>query len=153
MTSHKISEIKHIIEKDRNTDGDYWLNGGNEMIYKILDTFNQSDWKELEEDLVNFKDYEHSIFARTILHYDENRIVDIDHYQLFFRSFILLKDYEDCDCLLFDMFYIENVKNPDLELFNNIKSKIQFLEEAGFSTNEDILHLAYNSIDKVIKGI
>ncbi|SDJ57131.1 hypothetical protein [Chryseobacterium jejuense] len=152
MVAHKISEIKHIIEKDKNTDGDYWLNVGNEMIYKILDTFNESDWKELEKDLINFKDAEHSIFARAILHYDENRIVDIDHYQLFFKSFILLKDYEDCDCLLFDMMYIENIKNPDLELFNNIKSKIKLLEDSGFATNEDILHSAYNSIEKAIKN-
>lgn len=152
MIANKISEIKHIIERDRNTDGDYWLNGGNEVIYKILDTFKESDWKDLKEDLAGFKDYEHSIFARALLHYDEDRKVDIDHYYLFFTSFILLKDYEDCDCLLFDMMYIENVKKPDLELFNNVKAKIKFLEDSGFATSEDVLHSAYSSIEKAIKN-
>ena len=152
MTSSKILNIKNLIEEDKNTDGDYWLHEGNEIIYKILDTFNESDWRELELDLVNFKDHEHSIFARAILHYDENRKVDIDHYRLFFKEFVLLKDYEDCDCLLEDLFYIENVKNPDLELFNDVKLKVKFLEDAGFSTDEEILRSAYHSIEKAMNA-
>lgn len=153
MTTDKILTIKQIIEKDKKTDGDYWINGGNESIYDILDTFNNEDWKELDRDLANFKDHEHSIFARAILHYDEDRKIDIDNYHLFFKEFILLKDYEDCDCLLFDMFYIENIKNPDLEFLNNVRLKIQFLEESGFSTNEEILRLAYDYVEQAINRL
>lgn len=151
MTTDNIINIKRIIEKDKKTDGDFWLNGGNETIYEILDTFTDSDWQQLDKDLIHFKDHEHSIFARAILHYDENREIEVDNYEFFFKAFVLLKDYEDCDCLLFDIMYIENIKNPDLALLNNVRSKIKFLENSGFSTNEDLLNSAYNSIEKVMK--
>lgn len=146
----KIQNIKNFIWENKNNDGDSWIHGGNEVIYNILDTFNHLEWNELNQALINFTDNEHSIFCRAILFYDENRKLEIDNIEIFFKEFVLLGDYEDCDCLLWETTYLEFVKKPNIELFNNVRAKIRFLEDFGYSTDQEMLDLAYKNIDKAI---
>lgn len=148
--NYKLKEIKSLIKEWGGIDGDFWLHCGNDLIYEILDIFDETDWDDLNKDLINFTDHEHSIFARAILSYDDDRKLKIDNYEIFYKEFVLLDDYEDCDCLLFEIMYIEHVKTPQIELFNKVKSKIKFLEDLGHSTNKEMLNFAYHYVDKAI---
>jgi hypothetical protein len=132
----KISKIKNIILQDHNTDGDYWLYGGNNLIYEILDGFDENDWNHLKNDLNTWKDFEHSIFSRAILNYNIDKIVNkADIYEIFFTEFILQTDLEDADCQIQDVMYIQNIKNPSLQFLNQVKEKIQILSNYNLTTN------------------
>ncbi len=124
----KTSKIKNIIFKDYQKDGDYWSYFGNSLIYEILDTFNKTDWNYLKEDLITWKDFEHSIFSRAILDYDAHRIVDeVDVYEIFFTEFVLQTDLDDADCQLQDLMCLQGIKKPNLLLLEQIKEKIKIL--------------------------
>ena len=58
----KISDVRRIMLKDQEYDG-YFDNVGYIDIYEILDTFNETEWNDLKNDLITWKDFEHSIFS------------------------------------------------------------------------------------------
>lgn len=149
----KISKIKEIIKEFRNIDGDFWHYGGNELIYEILNSFDGTEWEKLKVELNNFEDYEHSIFARAILSYKNDRMLSkADVYEIFFLQFVLLNDLDDSDCLLQDIMYLENIRKPKLNLLENVKEKIKILRSYEKSiNNEEMFLFAENLIDDVIK--
>lgn len=133
--NNKIQTIKQIIKENENIDGDYWFHSGNDLIHKILDTFIDDDWEILKNDLENFTDTEHSVFSRAILFYDSDKSEDI--YEIFFTEFVLLNDIDDADCLLQDIMYLENMKNPNLELLKAIGDKIQIIRNYEKTINNE----------------
>lgn len=151
--NNKIQSIKEIIKEDENTDGDYWIHCGNDLIYKILDTFSDDEWQELKNDLINFKDYEHSIFSRAILHYDTHRLVEnVDIYEIFFTEFILLKDIDDADCLLQDIMYLQKINKPKLNLLEAIKQKIDDITKYEKTiNNSEMFEYAKRTVESEIK--
>lgn len=148
----KIHQIKKIIEQNKDTDGDYWHHFGNGLIYEILDTLNEEEWEFLKKDLINFKDYEHSIFARAILWYnDKDAITIVDTFEIFFMEFVLLSDLDDADCLFQDFHLVEDIQNPSIELLEQIKNKVSILRNYDESTNDESTFLfAENTIDRLI---
>ena len=148
----KIQTIKKIIKEDENTDGDYWIHCGNELIYGILDTFSDDEWIQLKNDLVNFNDSEHSIFSRAILHYDTHRLVEnVDIYEIFFTEFVLIKDIDDADCLLQDIMYLEKIKKPKFSLLEDIKQKIDNIAKYEKTINNaEMFEYAKRTVDNEI---
>ena len=148
----KIQTIKKIIKEDENTDGDYWIHCGNELIYTILDTFSDDEWIQLKKDLVNFYDSEHSIFSRAILHYDTHRQVEnVDIYEIFFTEFVLLNDIDDADCLLQDIMYLEKIKKPKFSLLEDIKQKIDIIAKYEKTINNaEMFEYAKRTVDNEI---
>lgn len=132
----EISKIKNIILEDYKTDGDYWLHMGNNLIYEILDTFDEQDWNYLKGDLINWRDFEHSIFSRAIRSYGTLKVIDkVDIYEIFFTEFVLQTDLDDADCQIEDIMYVQNIRNPTLELLQKIKQKIITLSNYTLTIN------------------
>lgn len=150
---NKLSKIKKIIKTYKDIDGDFWFYEGNDLIYEILDTFDEIEWENLKLDLNNLKDYEHSIFSRVILSYDTDRIVDkVDVYEIFFTEFVLLSDLDDADCLLQDIMYLKNIRKPKLDLLEKVKEKIKILKNFKETINDQNMFLfAENTVEEVIK--
>lgn len=151
--NNKLSKIKKIIKTYKEIDGDFWFYEGNDLIYQILDTFDEIEWENLKLELNNLKDYEHSIFSRVILSYDTDRIVDkVDVYEIFFTEFVLLSDLDDADCLLQDIMYLKNIRKPKLDLLEKVKEKIKILKNFKETVNEqNMFEFAEKTVEEVIK--
>jgi hypothetical protein len=148
----KVAKIKKYINDNDHIDGDFWHYSGNEFIYKILDTFDESDWQYLIKDLTNFEDKERYQFSNTLLGYDTDRIISIvDIYEIFFTQYLLLK-LEDADWIIQDIMYVENIRNPNIYLLEKLRQKInQIRGDEKTAWNEEQFLWAESIIDKVLK--
>lgn len=148
----KVAKIKKYINDNDDIDGDLWHYSGNEFIYKILDTFDESDWQYLIKDLTNFEDNERFQFSNTLLGYDTDRIINIvDIYEIFFTQYLLLK-LEDADWIIQDIMYVENIRNPNINLLEKLRQKInQIRGYEKTAWNEEQFLWAESIIDKVLK--
>lgn len=147
----KIKTIKKIINENEHIDGDFWYHCGDELIHKVLDTFNESEWKIFIKELNDFKDYERYQFCCTLLNYDNERIIKIvDIYDIFFSQYLLL-ELEDADWIIQDIMYVENIRQPSLDLLRKLNQKIHQLRNYDKTVwKEDQFLLAENMINKVI---
>jgi len=148
----KTNQIKKIINDNANIDGDFWHYAGDELIHQILDTFNENEWRDFIQELNNFTDDERCQFCYTILNYNTNRIVKIvDIYEIFFTQYLLLP-LEDAYWILQDIMYVENIRDPNLDLLKKLREKVQTLRNCDIAHwEEDTFLWAENIIDKVIE--
>ncbi|WP_286967520.1 hypothetical protein [Flavobacterium sp. UBA4854] len=148
----KIESIKKIINDNADIDGDFWHYEGDELIYQILDTFNENEWRDFIQELNNFTDDERYQFCCTLLNYDTNRIIKIvDIYEIFFTQYLLLP-LEDAYWILQDIMYVENIREPNLDLLKKLRQKMQTLRNCDIAHwEEDTFLWAENIIDKVIE--
>jgi hypothetical protein len=148
----KIDTIKKIINDNADIDGDYWHYEGDELIHQILDTFNEKEWFSFIEELNNFTDNERSQFCCTLLNYDNNRIVKIvDIYEIFFNQYLLLP-LEDASWIMQDIMYVENIRQPNLDLLKKLRQKVKTIRNFKNTHWEESTFLwAENIIDKVIE--
>ncbi|WDF61029.1 hypothetical protein PQ462_06595 [Flavobacterium sp. KACC 22758] len=148
----KIDSIKKIINDNGDIDGDYWYYEGDESIHQILDTFNEKEWLSFIEELNNFTDDERYQFCCTLLNYDNNRIVKIvDIYEIFFTQYLLLP-LEDASWIMQDIMYVENIRQPNLDLLKKLRQKVETIRNFKNTDWEENTFLwAENIIDKVIE--
>lgn len=148
----KIDTIKKIINDNADIDGDYWHYEGDELIHQILDTFNEKEWFSFIEELNNFTDNERSQFCCTLLNYNNNRIVKIvDIYEIFFSQYLLLP-LEDASWIMQDIMYVENIRQPNLDLLKKLRQKVETIRNYNNTHWEESTFLwAENIIDKVIE--
>ncbi|WP_300976598.1 hypothetical protein [Flavobacterium sp.] len=148
----RIKAIKKIINDNEDIDGDFWHYEGDELIHQILDTFIENEWQSFIKELDNFTDYERYQFTTTLLNYDNDRIVKIvDIYEIYFNQYLLL-NLEDADWLIQDLMYVENIRQPSINLLKNLHYKINQLRKYDKTVwKEDQFAQAENTINQVIE--
>jgi hypothetical protein len=151
IIKQKIQSLFNIIDQDADTDGDYWIHHGNDLLFEILNTFNEAEWKFLMDDLKNWQDSQLSIFIRAMKTYDSELI---DPIWIFGYIFTILNDLDDCDCLVQDLYLLKWLEQKDVNLLFKVKGKIELIRLSYKRTihSSEVFSSCESMIDGFIKN-
>ena len=120
--------------------------------HDILNLFTDSDWKSLNDDLINWNRDELQILAETIINGNEGENVVDDNYT--FGYIFTLVDNSLASCLLTNdvLDFLNENKVESIELLKMMKIKIIELFKSKYITQEELVCWSENINNAEIKA-
>ena len=142
----EIKSLSNHIQAINEIDGLLWKSN------EILNLFTDSDWKSLNDDLINWNRDELKILAETIINGNEGENVVDDNYT--FGYIFTLVDNSLASCLLTndDLDFLNENKIESIELLKMMKIKIIELFKSKYITQEELACWSENINNAEIKA-
>ena len=142
----EIKSLSNHIQAINEIDGLLWKSN------EILNLFTDSDWKSLNDDLINWNRDELKILAETIINGNEGENVVDDNYT--FGYIFTLVDNSLASCLLTNdvLDFLNENKVESIELIKMMKIKIIELFKSEYITQEELAFWSENINNAEIKA-
>ena len=142
----EIKSLSNHIQAINEIDGLLWKSN------EILNLFTDSDWKSLNDDLINWNRDELQILAETIINGNEGENVVDDNYT--FGYIFTLVDNSLASCLLTNdvLDFLNENKIESIELLKMMKIKIIELFKNEYITEEELAFWSENINNAEIKA-
>ena len=142
----EIKSLSNHIQAINEIDGLLWKSN------EILNLFTDSDWKSLNDDLINWNRDELKILAETIINGNEGENVVDDNYT--FGYIFTLVDNSLASCLLTNdvLDFLNENKVESIELLKMMKIKIIELFKSEYITQEELAFWSENINNAEIKA-
>ena len=142
----EIKSLSNHIQAINEIDGLLWKSN------EILNLFTDSDWKSLNDDLINWNRDELQILAETIINGNEGENVVDDNYT--FGYIFTLVDNSLASCLLTNdvLDFLNENKIESIELLKMMKIKIIELFKSKYITQEELVCWSENINNAEIKA-
>ena len=142
----EIKSLSNHIQAINEIDGLLWKSN------EILNLFTDSDWKSLNDDLINWNRDELKILAETIINGNEGENVIDDNYT--FGYIFTLADNSLASCLLTNdvLNFLNENKVESIELLKMMKIKIIELFKNEYITEEELAFWSENINNAEIKA-
>ena len=142
----EIKSLSNHIQAINEIDGLLWKSN------EILNLFTDSDWKSLNDDLINWNRDELKILAETIINGNEGENVVDDNYT--FGYIFTLVDNSLASCLLTNdvLDFLNENKVESIELLKMMKIKIIELFKSKYITQEELVCWSENINNAEIKA-